>query len=59
MKRLRRNLFQFHKVRLKAQWERSNPSTFNMFQFHKVRLKAAMIINTIVNFPSFNSIRYD
>ena len=48
--------FQFHLVRLKAQWERSNPSTFNLFQFHLVRLKDHTSSMLRISIHHFNSI---
>ena len=35
-----RNLFQFHKVRLKAIYTHRSTGKRTLFQFHKVRLKA-------------------
>ena len=41
------NVFQFHKVRLKATNEEQNDYIITVFQFHKVRLKAFISISHI------------
>ena len=51
-------MFQFHKVRLKAQLVVAGAYTF-MFQFHKVRLKELIEKRRELCNRSFNSIRYD
>ena len=49
--------FQFHKVRLKASSEDSNPIV-SEFQFHKVRLKALKWLYEIVQFEfQFHKVR--